>query len=78
MTERLHAVIQAVEKLSPLEQDTLARQMETLLETLLPTSQPNAHVSIDFNAFADLPDDAVDMLDRLRHAAVPTPPYEEP
>ena len=43
MTERLHAVIQAVEKLSPLEQDTLAHQMETLLERLLPASQPNAH-----------------------------------
>jgi hypothetical protein len=75
MTERLRAVIQAAEHLSSTEQDALADQ----IATLLPPTQPAALLAaIDFSVFADLPDDAVDELDRLRHEATPTPPYEEP
>lgn len=75
MTERLRAVVMAAEKLSPAEQDDLAGH----IEVLLPPVQPAARLAaVDFSVFADLPDDAVDVLDRLRHEASPMPPYEEP
>ncbi len=75
MTDRLRAVVLAAEKLSDLEQDELASQMEALFPVLQPA---NKLAAIDFSVFADLPGDAVDVLDRLRHEAPPTPPYEEP
>jgi len=75
MTERLRAVVMAAEQLSAAEQDMLADQ----IEVLIPSVQLTAGLaSVDFSVFADLPDDAVDVLDRLRHEASPTPPYEEP
>ncbi len=75
MTERLRAVVLAAEQLSPAEQDELANQ----IAALLPPAPPAAGLAaVDFSVFADLPDDAVDVLDRMRHEAPPTPPYEEP
>ncbi len=74
MTERLRAVVLAAEQLSPAEQDELADQ----IAALLPPAPPVAGLAaVDFSVFADLPDDAVDVLDRMRHEAPPTPPYEE-
>ena len=75
MTERLRAVVMVAEMLPPTEQDALAQQ----IEALLPSTQPAAGLAaIDFSVFADLPDDAVDVLDQWRHEAPPTPAYEEP
>lgn len=75
MTERLRAVILAAERLSPTEQDHLADQIAALL---LPTTPAARLASVDFSVFADVPDDAVEVLDRMRHETPPTPPYEEP
>jgi hypothetical protein len=75
MTERLRAVIQAVEQLSLAEQDALANQIASLLPT---PPHPAGLAAVDFSVFADVPDDAVDVLDRMRHEAPPTPPYKEP
>lgn len=76
MTERLRAVVLAAEQLSPAEQDELANQIAALLPPAVPLVAGLA--AVDFSVFADLPDDAVDVLDRMRHEAPPTPPYEEP
>jgi hypothetical protein len=75
MTERLRALIQAAEQLSPEVQDELADQIAALLPN---PPHPAGLGAVDFSVFADLPDDAVDILDRMRHEAPPTPPYEEP
>lgn len=72
MTERLRAVVQAAEQLSPTEQDELADQIAELLPP------PAGLAMVDFSVFADLPDDAVDVLDRMRHEAPPTPMFEGP
>ena len=75
MTERLRTVVMAAERLSPAEQDALANQIEALLPPTLPAA---GLAAVDFRVFADLPDDAVEVLDRLRHEASPSPVYEEP
>jgi hypothetical protein len=75
MTDRLRAAVLAAENLSPAEQDDLANH----IEALLPSAKPATGLAaVDFSVFADLPDDAVDVLDRMRHEAPPNPPYEEP
>jgi hypothetical protein len=75
MTERLRAIIEAAEHLSPAEQDVLADQIAAWLPAM---PHPAKLAAVDFSVFADLPADAVDVLDRMRHEAPPTPPYEEP
>lgn len=82
LTERLRAVVLAAEQLSPTEQDALADQIAGLLppvSSAAPTrgSGASGGPAIDLSVFADLPEDAVDVLDRLRHDAAPTPLYTE-
>ena len=85
MTERLRAVVLAAEQLSLTEQDTLADQIASLLPPLSSVSSGSpasalrgpSGAAVDFSVFADLPEDAVDVLDRMRHEAAPTPLYAE-
>jgi len=79
MTERLRAVVLAAEQLSPTEQDALADQIAGLLPSVSPASvlRGPRGAAVDFSVFADLPEDAVDVLDRMRHEAAPTPLYAE-
>jgi hypothetical protein len=89
MIERLQRALQHVEELSPEAQADLAREIEDMTEPLDVAPEPSEPATTEAlprsvrdalalaGAWRDLQDDEFAALDRIRHAASPTPPAHE-
>ena len=86
MIDRLQDVLPYLEQLPPEAQEEAAIYIESLAEafkheSFAPGSTQHEIQSVErwedpAGAWRDLPDNMLEELDRLRHAAPPTPPIE--